>query len=115
MRGLGRGCSKLCISIPKPAALRRETQCRLTLGSTAADPEAGLYRAGPAGSPHPARRADKQYQYDALRRMSFRAQQGDQAHHYAVDAAGNPLAGLQPVTRSLSTTALATVLMAQAT
>nr|WP_264477828.1 RHS repeat-associated core domain-containing protein [Halomonas malpeensis] len=62
----------------------------------------------------------QQYQYDALGRMSFRAlqgesaqviaysydaagrltgsQHGDQAHRYAVDAAGNPLDGQQPVT-----------------
>ncbi|MFG6668792.1 RHS repeat-associated core domain-containing protein, partial [Halomonas sp. HNIBRBA4712] len=110
-----------------PDALHREIQRRLTLeGHGQAQPlilERGYTNLGQLD--HLTLRGaqssgGQQYQYDALGRMSFRAlqgdqakviaysydaagrltgsQYGDQAHRYAVDAAGNPLDGQQPVT-----------------
>ncbi|MGP8296256.1 RHS repeat-associated core domain-containing protein [Halomonas sp. AOP7-B1-5] len=110
-----------------PDALHRETQRRLTLGSSEQTQplilERGYTELGQLD--HLTLRGaqnggGQQYQYDALGRMSFRAlqgehakviaysydaagrltgsQHGDQAHRYAIDAAGNPLDGQQPVT-----------------
>ncbi|MFG6668794.1 RHS repeat-associated core domain-containing protein [Halomonas sp. HNIBRBA4712] len=109
-----------------PDALHRETQRRLSLDSSnQTQPlimERGYTNLGQLDhlTLRGAQSGSQQYQYDALGRMSFRAllgeqsrviaysfdaagrltgsQHGDQAHRYAVDAAGNPLDGQQPVT-----------------
>ncbi|MFG6668819.1 hypothetical protein ACGK9R_17190, partial [Halomonas sp. HNIBRBA4712] len=109
-----------------PDALHRETQRRVSLGNgDQTQPliqERGYTNLGQLD--HLTLRGaqnggGQQYQYDALGRMSFRtlqgeqsrviaysldaagrltgSQHGDQAHRYAVDAAGNPLDGQQPV------------------